>query len=60
MFRSLIFVICDTVKKEGNIFFNWKGCPLFFKILSFQQPLRFYRNDQLTSIVNVRIDSGPL
>ena len=42
-----------------NLFFTGK-IAFFFQRLCFQQPLRFYSNDLVTSTVNVRSPSGPL
>ena len=45
-------------KCRSNNFFHWKGC-LFFGNLCFQQLLRCYRNDLITSTVAVKTLYGP-
>ena len=48
-------------KKRPKTFIYWKNCFFFFyKNLCFQQPLRCYRNDPITSTVVSRLPSGSL
>ena len=56
------FGLCHTresEKKKVKIFSSLETLP-FFQNFFFQQPLRCYRNDLLTSTVIVRILFGPL
>ena len=46
-------------KNTPKCFIYWKCC-VFFKIFCFQQPLRCYRNDLVTSAANVIKPCGPL
>ena len=56
---SLRFFILDNTRKIGQtIFFTGKSA--FFSKICFQQPLRCYRNDIITSTVAVPIHVGPL
>ena len=57
----LSFVTFDyTRKKRPELFFHWKDCLFLSKVCVFQQPLRCYRSEQITSTVVVRIPFGPL
>ena len=47
-------------KKQANIFSSLESMHFSFENLCFQQPLRFYRNDLVTSTVSVRSPCGPL
>ena len=47
-------------EKTGQKLFFTGKFAFFFQSLCFQQPLRFYSNDLVTSTVNVRSPSGPL
>ena len=59
--RSLRFVTPDNAKKyRPKSFLHRKECIFFFEKLCFQQPLRYYRNDLVTSTVIVRSPCGLL
>ena len=52
--RSLRFFTIDNRRKKKAKFFSSLKRLLFFQIICFQQPLRCYRNDLVTSPVIVR------
>ena len=59
--KTVTWGLSNSSIREKNwpkTFPHWNTC-LFFKELSFQQPLRSWRNDLITSIVSVRLVSGP-
>ena len=56
---TLRFVTLDSVRKNTpKSFIYWKLC-VFFKNFCFQQPLRCFRNDLVTSAAIVKIPCGP-
>ena len=57
---SLRFVILDNTRKRPKSFLHRKDCLFLSKVCVFQQPLRCYRSDLITSTVNVGIPFGPL
>ena len=47
-------------EKQAKFFFLLENLPPFLKRVCFQQPLRSYRIDLITSTVNARKPYGPL
>ena len=61
--HKLSLEVCHLENARKNMpkaFLQWKACLNFFKILCFQQPLRCYKNDLVTSTVIVRSSCGLL
>ena len=56
----LSFVTFDYTRKKGQNFFFTGKIALFSKLCVFQQLLRCYRSDVITSTVLVQITFGPL
>ena len=56
----LSFVTFDYTKKSPKTFLHWKDCLFLSKVCVFQQPLRCYRSDLITSTVFVGLPFGPL
>ena len=50
----------STYEKKSKIFSSLERLPFFSKLYVFQQLLRCYRSEQITSTVVVRIPFGPL
>ena len=56
----LSFVTFDYTRKKGQNFFSLERLPFFSKLCVFQQLLRCYRSDVITSTVIFGIPFGPL
>ena len=54
------FVTLERARKNrSKSLLHWKDC-LFFHLFCFQQPLRYYRNDLVTSTLTVGLPFGTL